>query len=495
MADADPVARELMLGNENVVEGGISETDSINQILHWIGFRSVAQAEALFNDCVSSWDSIKELSNEDIEAQAKSFAARRTGKIIFGTNRSKFLKALAHWVQDFHRVSGTPSIEGLSEGTFTEQLRRAQTRNKIRKALKSNDVPSESSPGPLEKESKWKEWEEKFVNYLRLHLGANGVPLSYVIRANDDPDTEDIWTQTDFIRETVACAPLSGEFYDADKLTVYNLIISFTTGQPSGDWVKKTEKAQDGRKSMQALRDHFLGEGNGSRNISDAEALKNTLVYKNERSMAFETFLTQTQRMFNIYSQEGEPMLEPAKIRFLFDSVQHDKLTSTIEALKAQNASGAALSYTQCCNHLTTAVSRLPEYLHRNRNISGVERSTQKSGSSSIYNSDGTINATGQITGWEKLSSLDKRLVYKERKRLGVKFGGGNSNNRGKNTRNSNHGKEANTMQQLKNHIRNQKRQIQALKRADPEKSDADDEANDAGDEFGGKNSKKKKSN
>ena len=34
MADADPVARELMLGNENVVEGGISETDSINQILH-----------------------------------------------------------------------------------------------------------------------------------------------------------------------------------------------------------------------------------------------------------------------------------------------------------------------------------------------------------------------------------------------------------------------------------------------------------------------------
>jgi hypothetical protein len=43
-------------------------------------------------------------------------------KIIFGMNRSKFLKATVHWIQDFHRVSGTPSIEeGLSEGMFKEQ--------------------------------------------------------------------------------------------------------------------------------------------------------------------------------------------------------------------------------------------------------------------------------------------------------------------------------------------------------------------------------------
>ena len=137
-------------------------------------------------------------------------------------------------------------------------------------------MPNESSPGPLVKESKWKEWEEKFVNHLCLHSSANGIPLSYaIIRANnDDPDTDDIcWSQTDFIRETVACAPLSGKFFDADKLTVYNLIILFTTGQPSGDWVKKAKR----RRPKMDVSDHFLGEGNGFRNILDAEALKKLL--------------------------------------------------------------------------------------------------------------------------------------------------------------------------------------------------------------------------
>ena len=40
------------------------------------------------------------------------------------------------------------------------------------------------------------------------------------------------------------------------------MIVSFTVGQPSGDWIKDTLKYSDGRKSMNALRTHFAGEGN-----------------------------------------------------------------------------------------------------------------------------------------------------------------------------------------------------------------------------------------
>ena len=78
------------------------------------------------------------------------------------------------------------------------------------------------------------------------------------------------------------------------------MIVSFTVGQPSGDWIKDTLKYSDGRKSMNALRTHFAGEGNASRTIADADRLKESLHYKNERSMTFESFLTHLQRMFNI---------------------------------------------------------------------------------------------------------------------------------------------------------------------------------------------------
>jgi hypothetical protein len=57
---------------------------------------------------------------------------------------------------------------------------------------------------------------------------------------------------------------------------------------------------------MKALRDHFLGEGNATRSLADTEQLKDSLHYKNERSMPFETFLTQCELIFSIFQQENE---------------------------------------------------------------------------------------------------------------------------------------------------------------------------------------------
>ena len=72
---------------------------------------------------------------------------------------------------------------------------------------------------------------------------------------------------------------------------MFNHAVSFTTGQESGDWVKPTIRQQNGRVSMQALRDHYLSEGNATRSLADAERLRESLHYKNERAMPFETFL------------------------------------------------------------------------------------------------------------------------------------------------------------------------------------------------------------
>jgi hypothetical protein len=74
------------------------------------------------------------------------------------------------------------------------------------------------------------------MNYAQCQLGANGIPLSYVIRENEDPDNNG--DHPDFVNKTIACAPLNSEYYDADKLAVFNMVVSFTTGQPSGDWIK-----------------------------------------------------------------------------------------------------------------------------------------------------------------------------------------------------------------------------------------------------------------
>ena len=74
---------------------------------------------------------------------------------------------------------------------------------------------------------------------------------------------------------------------------------------------------------MKALHTYFSGKGNASHNKADANRLKDILHHKNERAMDFETFLTQYQKMHNIYEKEGKEISEDAKIRFLFKRVQY----------------------------------------------------------------------------------------------------------------------------------------------------------------------------
>ena len=190
----------------------------------------------------------------------------------------------------------------------------------------------------------------------------------------------------------------------ADRTSVFKMIVSFTTGQSSGDWIKSTLRYSDGRLSIEALRRHFSGEGNATCNLAEANRMQDSIHYKGERAMAIETFLTQCQKMFNIYEKEGEEISDEAKVRFLFRKVQHSGLRSYINALKATQTTGTVISYTMAANHLSTAVSELPEYLAKSaRNVYGAQTGGGGGGSKSVHNEDGSIN-TGHIPNWNSLS-------------------------------------------------------------------------------------------
>ena len=93
------------------------------------------------------------------------------------------------------------------------------------------------------------------------------------------------------------------------------------------------------------------------------QGLNESLHYKSKRAMSFEIFLTQCQKMFNIYKKEEEEMSDEAKVRFLFRKVQHTGPRSYIDALKASQKTGMAISYTMDAKYLSTATSELPEYI------------------------------------------------------------------------------------------------------------------------------------
>ena len=145
-------------------------------------------------------------------------------------------------------------------------------------------------------------------------FGADSVPLSYVIQEIETSDPAA--TYADFTEQIIAKAPLSGPAFDADKRRVHQYIVSFTKGQLSEDWIKDDKGKKNGRLDMKNLRDHFKGEGNSSRRIAVAERLRDSLHYKNERSLSFELFFLNAKRCLISLSLRRRATLKKQKFAF-----------------------------------------------------------------------------------------------------------------------------------------------------------------------------------
>jgi len=240
------------------------EVNIIDQILEWIGFTE-PQRNRLAQE-FDSVDDIREWTDKDVHSLAESFSKRTTaeGKMYFGMARTKRLTALIHWVRDFERVSETPTIRGLNQEGFRAALQVAAERAEIRKqeAEHSSTISRESAPGKLKSERHFMDWKNGFQNMLSSIPGVSGIPLSYVIRDNDEPIRDGHET---FIQECIACAPLQGVAFEADARQVHHLAMASVQGETSEQWIKHLKKHQNGRMDLQALSDHFQGEGNTSR--------------------------------------------------------------------------------------------------------------------------------------------------------------------------------------------------------------------------------------
>ena len=402
----------------------------MDQILLWVGFDNVATRARLQEEGFETFEDLYQMKEKDIRDLADSYNRRTIadGRAIFGLRRVRYLIGLIHCVQDFQRVGEEPTIDGFDGAAqFRAALDEAYERADVRKIEKdqADTVSKAADPGKFKDERKWPEWEPAFVNYLSTLPGVNGIPLSYVVRELQDPDRTVEFAS--FNEKAIACAPLVGSNYQADARKVHQLLKSFLQSESAEQWIKPYAKAQDGRKDMEALRGHYSGEGNTSRRIAVAERYRDTLHYKNEKALAFSSFLDKIQTMFNIFETEGEPIQEQAKIRMLLKKVEHPALQTAVETLRVRSQMDNT-TFTECANFLSSKVSELPDY-QLNRRVSAADTKNKtkriRGGGSGtplaskrkgIHMPDGSV-WTGYYSDWEKMSDADKQIVMDTRKK------------------------------------------------------------------------------
>ena len=65
--------------------------------------------------------------------------------------------------------------------------------------------------------------------------------------------------------------------------------------------------------------------------------------------------------MFTLFKENKDPYSDAMKLRFLYDTIKHPQLMTTVSTLQVGQISGNTVSFTGACNHLATMVSKFPE--------------------------------------------------------------------------------------------------------------------------------------
>ena len=468
------------------------ESDPLKVLLKFVGFTD-AQAKKVRDEGFDSIDQIgiDILEEDDIKKLAESFG-RMTGsnRISFGIARTKRLIGMMHWIQDHERVSlPVKVVRGVTEDDMRAAWLRATERANARKtvAKQAKAIQAGADPGELKSDKRFYEWDDKWENYLSTIPGQNGVPLSYVIRVDNAPDYDPDTPYVSFVDQSVGCAPLSGAAYISDKRKVHQLLISHLSAEMQ-QWIEPVQKKQDGRLSYETLKDHCLGTGNVSRRVAHAEQIKKNLVYADERRLCFNHFLQKLTKMFLIFKDEGEPVAEEAKIRILFEKINHPELKQAVAALEVQHDMNK-MSFDQITNHLATKVSKFGTKLVKFRSNVASAKVGSRGGFKGKMPEDGGVHMpdgsiyTGFYPNWRTLPEDKKKKVMaaREKKKLAKKSQG-----------------KVSEIKTLINEVASLKRSIAKAETAknDGERKMSDDSSatpNDAGTQFGGRNKKAKK--
>ena len=126
--------------------------------------------------------------NEDLAECFKTFLGLTVGQgqIRLKPQQKNKIKEFTQWLKYQYRL-GIDLTRLPFPDTHTVELLRRAKKNQLF-VSKSDTISKDSNPVRLTKQVKLEDWAPTFINYLRAIPGRDGVPLKYIIRANDLPD-------------------------------------------------------------------------------------------------------------------------------------------------------------------------------------------------------------------------------------------------------------------------------------------------------------------
>ena len=291
----------------------------------------------LFND---DFRTCMDLTHKNIDEECKTLSALTVnqGQIRLTPATKRNLKAFIQWTRDIIIMGGDPATTIFPVNDATLYLRRYKLQEQY--IEKSKTIGENAKPDKLSETTKWIDWRPSFINYLRAIPGVDGVPLSYIIRDNDEPLME-IDPAADYLTNYVRMAPLNGESFVTDNREVHTYIMHFIAGNAVAEAkIVAHGHDEDGRRDYLALKEHYEGVGVNALEITKAEHTINNLYYVGEKPphMWWSEFEKELSRAFAIYQrvENREVHSNSMKLRILMSKIRADFLQTAKAALNIE---------------------------------------------------------------------------------------------------------------------------------------------------------------
>lgn len=334
---------------QNTAGGTTKDRDDLVKALVNCNMSKVTAEQLITTQAIKSLRCLKEFSPDDMESTISRHNKAMTGANeaykIFSTIIIKKLSALVHSVRVY---SLTGADFPLDDWTYDWQISRAMKELELfqlgeKNATEAKALKDVVSAVELLGEKPYEVFDLVATNFgQRKSSHGCGATLAYVVGSA---------TTTNLINPSHAerlnqGLLKSGDAYDKDNATVYEIIEEWAQDEKISDHIKPFKKAKDGRSAFLALKAIYLGKSSADSALIRAQGAvsdgQEGLVYNGEvagnSGMPWATYVGKLNSNFDIIEQHsGDTYSQKSRVLRLLKGIKGDAAQQQIIVIACEN--------------------------------------------------------------------------------------------------------------------------------------------------------------
>ena len=209
--------------------------------------------------------------------------------------------------------------------------------DEIEVAAKKDQKPTK--PDVLKHKKDWFKFWEKLKNYLGQIRGAAKVPLSYIVCDHDEvTDAMQAEVYSSHTKKVQALVLFTGQHYKVDNESVWEIVKSLVIDGFGWNYVKRYDKAMNGRAAVLALRRQCEGKTSIKTRKNKAYLSISGSSYKGHRkAFTFAQYVAIHQAAHNELEDCNEPMPETKKVSDFIAGISDASLESGITCILSED--------------------------------------------------------------------------------------------------------------------------------------------------------------